>query len=266
MKMKNSLILSLPICLAFSSIGHAVIVVENFATDDVPTAGPQDSFELTSSFDVGAGDLLVVGVSFEGGATDSTLSFAGGPAITPTITSNVSGDQTAIFVFSGVSGLGALQFDTTIMGTPEVVNFPGFYAASLSGALGVEASGQFSSTTFGPLSGTISGTSAGSYVLAIYADQLGANQTVDVTGDLSEVSVYGNASGDVIGSAVGSAAEGFSTGADLSVTFSDSSNPNQNNAFQNRSNFSFVSIEAVPEPSAALLGAFGLLGLLRRRR
>ena len=224
------------------------IVVESFQTFDVviPTQGTE--YLLDPSFNAGAGDLLVVGVAFEGDATTSALTF-NGVDVPMVISSNNTGDQTAIFVLDGVSGSGELMFTVN-----DTINFPGFYAAALSGAGGVETFDAVNEADGGDFEVTLTGVSAGSYVLGAYSDQLGGNQFTDVSGDLEPVHEFGGASGDIIGSAIGAVVTGFGDGGDLSVTFTDTATPTQqqnNPPFQNRSNFSFV---AIAEGGGGILG------------
>ena len=229
---------------------HAQITVEAFQTSEIAMPNQGTEYTLAPSFDVADGDFLVVGVTFEGDATSSMLSFDGMDV--PLVTSsNNGGDQTAIFVLDGVSGSGPLMFTLN-----DVIGFPGFYAASLSGAAGVETFGAVN-TVPGPgdFNVTVAGASAGSYVLGAYTDQLGAVQFTDVSGDLDPVHEFGGASGDIIGSAIGAVVTGFGNGSDLSATFTDTATPEQaqnSPAFQNRSNFSYVAIEAADD--AGLVG------------
>ena len=226
---------------------HAQITLEEFETFDIAIPNQGTSYTLSPSFNIGNGDFLVVGVAFEGDATTSSLTFDGTEV--PLITSsNNGGDQTAVFALDGVSGSAPLVFTVN-----DTINFPGFYAASLSGAGGVETFDAFNDAGAGDFEVTLTGISAGSYVLGAYSDQLGGIQFTDATGDLVEVHAFGPPSGDTIGSAIGAVVTGFGDGSDLSVTFTDTATPAQQNnpAFQNRSNFSFV---AIAEADGGILG------------
>ena len=258
-------------------VGSAQIIVEEFITDVQPIsstppdpANPSQGFRFNlGSIDIDEDELLVVGVAFEGGSNFSAIEFLGqeiDPLLTA-VSSNASGIQTAIFVSDEVSGSIDLTFSTD-----AIVNFPGFYAASLSGAGGVEATGSFTSTERSSFHDfDLTGVGEGSFVLGAYADQLGNVPNVNVSGDLTEVQDF-NGAGNVIGSAVGAVATGFGTGSDLGVTFSDASTFIQTtNPDFNRSSFSFVSIApasaAVPEPgSVIVLALAGLAATTRRRR
>ena len=224
----------------------AQIVVESFQTFDVVIPNQSTQYLLEPSFNTGAGDFLVVAVAFESVAiqdepTPSALTFDG-VDVPLIISSSNSGDQTAVFALAGVSGSGPLMF--SVNGT---INFPGFYAASLSGASGVETFDAVNDAVAGDFDVTLTGVSAGSYVLGAYSDQLGGNQFTDVTGDLDPVHDFGGDSGDRIGSAIAAVVAGFGDGSDLSVTFTDTATleqQQQSPGFQNRSNFSFVAIAA----------------------
>lgn len=229
---------------------QAQIVVEEFRTFDIPIPSVGTEYLLDPSFNVGAGDFLVVGVAFEGMGSAQSLTF-GGTELTPVVASNNTFDQTAIFVLENVSGSEELRFTTDLE-----TNFPGFYAASLSGAAGVESSAAFNDGA-GDFSATLTGIGAGSYVLGTYIDQLGNNQFTDVSGDLDPVHEFGGASGDIIGSAIAAVVTGFGDGTDLSISFTDTATPTQvanSPAFQNRSSFSFVSI--APGESSGVDGDF----------
>ena len=260
-------------------VGSAQIIVEEFITDVQPfpitapdPANPGQGFQFNlGSIDIDEDELLVVAVAFEGPSSFSAIQFLG-QEIDPILTeaaANASGIQTAIFVSDEVSGSIDLTF-----ATDAAVSFPGFYAASLSGAGEVETAGAFtdmegdSSASF-----NLTGVGEGSFVLGAYADQLGLAPDVTVSGDLTEVQNF-NGAGNEIGSAVGAVATGFGTGSSLGVTFSDASafiERFQDPILNNRSSFSFVSIApappAVPEPgSVIVLALAGLAATTRRRR
>ena len=256
-------------------VGSAQIIVEEFITDVQPIssmppdpANPGQGFQFNlGSIDIDEDELLVVAVAFEGPSSSIEIL---GQEIDPISTSaaaSISGIRTAIFVSDEVSGSIDLTFSTD-----AIVNFPGFYAASLSGAGGVETFGSFTSTERSSVHDfDLTGVGEGSFVLGAYADQFGNNPNVNVSGDLAEVQDF-NGAGNVIGSAVGAVATGFGTGSDLGVRFSDASSFSQNSDPDfNRSSFSFVSIApasaAVPEPgSVIVLALAGLAATTRRRR
>ena len=273
------LILSLAVGLVLTSFGYAQIQIASEASGTVPmdvTGEPVGTTFIFNGddvdgdgegdgFDTQGGDLLVVVACFEGGASDATLSFAGGTPVAPVVrsardTDSVNtGDQTAIFVMPGATGTGEFQLVTN-----ADVNFPGFYVASLTGADSVEASGSFSPNpgVEGDLTGTITGTSNGAFVIAAFADQLAGSQNTDVTTSPADILVEvedlfnsndGGDTSNVIGSAIGSVATGFSSGADFDITFTDNVMMPANAGFQNRSNFSYLSISAAPS-TGGLLG------------
>jgi len=277
-----------------SAVSADIMVEEEFsgvvgtALNNTPVG---NGFDL-GSINVGSGDLLVVGVAFEAAAESLDLGTAlvrDGDFANPIeaeVFSNHSGfQQTAIFVIEDVSGTLDLQLFTD----GPSINAPGFYAVSLSGADGVEATGSAldtggrTATTF-DLAGD-GEISEGSFVLAAYSDELGggsplAQGGVTVDGNLSgldSVQQFDGAAGNFIGSAVGAIATGFVPseddldGAGLFVSFSDVSPFISSNASNQRSNFSFVSIApttaAVPEPgSVIVLALAGLAATTRRRR
>ena len=254
------------------------------------------------SINVGSGDLLVVGVTFEAATNSPNLRTAlvrdnnpenSDNIIEAEVFSNHSGfQQTAIFVIEDVSGTLDLQL-FTVEGS---INAPGFYAVSLSGADGVEATGSAldtggrTTTTF-DLAGD-GEISEGSFVLAAYSDELGGGSALAQAGvnvdsnlaNFAEVQQFqqfdgtaGNVGDNFIGSAVGAIATGFVPsedvldGAGLFVEFSEVTPPVFVGPSNERGNFSFVSIApasaAVPEPgSVIVLALAGLAATTRRRR
>ena len=192
------------------------------------SVGP--GFDL-GSINVGSGDLLVVGVAFEAATNSPNLGTAlvrdgdFDNFIEAEVFSNHSGfQQTAIFVIEDVSGTLNLQLFTD----GPSINAPGFYAVSLSGADGVEATGSAldnggrTTTTFA-LAGD-SEISEGSFVLAAYSDELGGGSALAQAGvnvdsnlaNFAEVQQFqqfdgtaGNVGDNFIGSAVGAIATGF---------------------------------------------------------
>ena len=278
-------------------------MVEEELTGVVDTAGASANL---GSFNVGNGDLLVVGVTFE--AVNESLDLATGlvldgnfgNVIEAEVSSNHSGfQQTAIFVIEDVSGTIDLQLFTNNL---QSINDPGFYAVSLSGADGVEVTGSGlnndrSNTNSFALAGD-GEISEGSFVLAAFSDELGGtsqlaqegvsvdSNAADIDSDdgfLNEVQQFQTFSGtagtvgdNFIGSAVGAIATGFVPsedvldGADLFVSFSEVTPPFFVDDPNERGNFSFVSIAAaaaaVPEPGSAIVLALAGLAATTRRR
>lgn len=283
----------------------ADIMVEEEFSGVVDTALNGTSANL-GSINVGDGDLLVVGVTFEALSVSPELVTAlflgdtfGNPIQAEVFSNHSDFQQTAIFVIEDVSGTLDLSLATLNGG----INAPGFYAVSLSGADGVEATGSAldtggrTTTTFA-LAGD-GEISEGSFVLAAYSDELGGgsllaqegvsvdSNAVDIDSDagfLNEVQQFqtfsgtaGNVGDNFIGSAVGAIATGFVPsedvldGAGLFVDFSEVTPPAFVGPSNERGNFSFVSIApasaAVPEPgSVIVLALAGLAATTRRRR
>ena len=275
----------------------ADIMVEEELSGVVDTAGASANL---GSFNVGNGDLLVVGVTFE--AVNESLDLETalildgdfGNVIEAEVSSNHSGfQQTAIFVIEDVSGTVDLQLFTN---NNQSINDPGFYAVSLSGADGVEVTGselsdgRFDHTFALAGDGEIS---EGSFVLAAFSDELGGDSALaqagvdvesssaDFLNEVQQFQTFSGTAGDVgdsfIGSAVGAIATGFVPseddlgGAGLFVEFSEVAPFFPNLPSNQRANFSFVSIApavaAVPEPgSVIVLALAGLAATTRRRR
>ena len=271
--MRIGFLLALGAVFLFSSTAPAQIAVQNTASTNFGTVAgvnQADTYTL-SNFDLSGGNKLIVGIGTEAGTPASFGVTFGGTALTQIAfaTDATNGERTALYLLDGASGTG--NIDVTLSNSGETQsNGPGIYAVSLVGALtGFETVGSFGNgqNVGGPLTGSLTGISAGAYTLAAFTDQ-GNPGDVIVTGDLAEVGTYNGASGHQIGSGTFATASGFGTGSPLSLTFSDNS-PNTNGAFQNRSNFVFGSFAAapVPEPGSALvIGLCGVACMIRRRK
>ena len=273
--MRISFLLALGAAFLFTTTASAQITVANSASlaiGSVPAGGNvnQDTYTL-SGFNVGAGNKLIVAIGTEAGTPSSFGVTFGGTALTQIgfSTDGSNSERSALYLLDGATGTG--NIDVTLSNSGEAQsNGPGIYAVSLVGALtGFETVGSFGNgqNVGGPLTGSLTGISAGAYTLAAFTDQ-GNPGDVIVTGDLGEVGTYNGPNGHEIGSGTFATASGFGNGSPLSVTFSDNS-PNTNGPFQNRSNFVFGSFAAapVPEPgSAFVIGLCGVACMIRRRK
>ena len=216
----------------------AQITVENsvsvgFGELPANTLVRQDVYTLPA-FDMGAGDKLVVAFATEAATPGSFAVDFGGTALTQISfsTDGTGGERTCVYFLDGASGIADVNVTLSSPGEGQS-NGPGVYVASLSGAEpGFEASGTFCNgqnhfngddTTDPPRTTieTINGVSDGAYVIAAYGDQ-GHNVDVTVFG-LTEVGLFNGVDGNVIGSANAAVGEGFGTGADLQIGFSDTS-------------------------------------------
>ena len=245
---KNSICLAVVLSL-LASYSSAQVVVENeqsIAIGTVPGGGTvqQDTYIL-ADFDMGAGDKLLVAVGNEAGTAASFgVTFNGAAMTQVEFSTDASGSERShLYLMDGASGMGDVVVTLSMPGEVQA-NGPGIYAVSLSGANpGIETSGNFGDgeNVFGDLTGVLTGVASGSYALAVFTDQ-GNPGDVEVTGDLMEVGTFNGPNGNENGSGTVAAASGFGTGADLSVTFSD--NSSNDTAFQNRSNFAYVTVSS----------------------
>ena len=239
----------------------AVITVENSASTvfgSGPTADSQPSYTLPG-FDAGTDTKLVVGFGVENGIPgEFTVTFGGAPLTEiQTSSDQTESANTGLFFLDGATGVEDI---VVVTGSGDNLgNGPGIFAVAISGAeLGFETSGAFGDdqAITGELTGTLTGVSAGAYVLTVFSDQnQGGNQTVtgDLT-DLMQVSDFAGGNDDQVGSAISIVASGFGTGSDHQIVFNDLGPDNSGNA---RSNAAFASF-AVADTTETLLGDVNL--------
>ena len=234
--------------LLMTSNAFAQIEVVNF---DSPMFGvgeftsPATSYTV-SNFDAGVDTKLVVSFAMEVTSPNFSVTFGGAQLTEIETSSDASGSShTGIFFLDGANGVGNIVVNT---GSPTNANGAGIFIQALSGAEpGFETSGTLGNgqAVFGDLTGTLTGISQDAHITSMFIDQNRDFADQTVTG-LTEVSTFGGARLDQIGSAIAQAANGTGTGGDITVTFNDLGA--EDSAFNNRSNASYASfaVEAGP--------------------
>ena len=216
--------------LLFLSCGFLLMTSNAFAqievvNQDSPQFGvggftsPATSYTV-SNFDAGMNTKLVVSFAMEVTSPNFSVTF-GGAQLTEIVTSSDAsgGSHTGIFFLDSANGVRNIVVNT---GSGEA-NGAGVFIQALSGAeTGFETSGTLGNgqAVSGDLTGTLTGISRDAHITSMFIDQNVNFADQTVTG-LTEVSVFGGAFLDQIGSAVAQAANGTGTGGDITVTFND---------------------------------------------
>ena len=245
--------------LLMTSNAFAQIEVVNF---DSPMFGvgeftsPATSYTV-SNFDAGMDTKLVVSFAMEVALPNFSVTF-GGAQLTEIVTSSDAsgGSHTGIFFLDGANGVRDIVVNT---GSGQA-NGAGVFIQALSGAeSGFETSGTLGNgqAVSGDLTGTLTGISQDAHITSMFIDQDQPFLDQTVTG-LTEVSTFGGARLDQIGSAVAQAANGTGTGGDITVTFNDLGPATE---FHSRSNASYASF-AVEAGTVGIIGDVNTDGIV----
>jgi len=244
--------------LLMTSNAFAQIEVVNFDSPQFGVgANTSRATSYVQNFDAGVDTKLVVSFAMEVTSPNFSVTF-GGAQLTEIVTSSDAsgGSHTGIFFLDGANGVGDIVVNT---GSGEA-NGAGMYIQTLSGAeTGFETSGTLGNgqAVSGDLTGTLTGISQDAHITSMFIDQNQdfANQTV--TG-LTQVSAFGGARLDQIGSAIAQAANGTGTGGDITVTFNDLGPATES---QSRSNASYASF-AVEAGTVGIIGDVNTDGIV----
>jgi len=244
--------------LLMTSNAFAQIEVVNFDSPQFGVgANTSRATSYVQNFDAGVDTKLVVSFAMEVTSPNFSVTF-GGAQLTEIVTSSDAsgGSHTGIFFLDGANGVGDIVVNT---GSGEA-NGAGMYIQTLSGAeSGFETSGTLGNgqAVSGDLTGTLTGISQDAHITSKFIDQNQdfANQTV--TG-LTQVSAFGGARLDQIGSAIAQAANGTGTGGDITVTFNDLGPATES---QSRSNASYASF-AVEAGTVGIIGDVNTDGIV----
>lgn len=234
----------------FSPMAEAAITVIGNSTFYQSGAG-SDSQSHTLSYNPGAtSTAIVVSVVMESNGAPSAVTF-GGATMTPVVAA--SGSNVGIYYLNNPTTGSAsdLTFNYSSVGT---VNFIAFQAVSLNTSDLIEATATATDTDTGL---TLAVPSSDSFVMAGFNFNQGAGGTT-TSADSPLTALFG----DYINSGGG----GFGYAENVA-----SGNQNYSFAFNAASGSSArritaASFNVVPEPSAAALLGFGVIGLLMRRR
>ncbi|MGD9418766.1 MAG: PEP-CTERM sorting domain-containing protein [Verrucomicrobiota bacterium JB025] len=193
--------------------------------------------------------MLTAFALFTGASQAVTVSLIG---VANSATGLITADGTAVSgyaVFVSTTGSGVADGAASML--TEYVNNGGTYSDF--------------QTSLTSLIGTTSSTSPGIVATTTFTDGVMLYNVANEMGDAGNDTVLFLVATDASDSLV---AVGGYTGSDVpplgAVNFSPVTSADGIGVGTSESGFQIVSV--VPEPSAALLGAFGLLGLLRRRR
>ena len=218
---------------------------------------PATSYTV-SNFDAGINTKLVVSFAMEVASPNFSVTFGGAQLTEIETSSDASGgSHTGIFFLDGANGVGTIVVNT---GSPTNANGAGIFIQALSGAeSGFETSGTLGNgqAVFGDLTGTLTGISQDAHITSMFIDQNVDFLDQTVTG-LTEVSTFGGARLDQIGSAVAQAANGTGTGGDITVTFNDLGPATE---FHSRSNASYASF-AVEAGTVGIIGDVNTDGIV----
>jgi|GEM_PF-3570328 len=261
--MKRKTLLLFPTALALTGAAPAAISLTN--QDSVDFLGGSTDSHTFSSFDLTGGNAIAVTLGFEtpGGLADYSVTYgAESLTVAASAVDTGAGAQTAA-VFYLINPASSVA-DLTISVPP----FDRFTASvvALSNVIGIASTGTDGSTDgTADLTLNYSGL-AGDFLVAASMDNsftFNADVAVDpaISGDntpLTALQIVNGGTNPEGGSGAWAGPIGSSGSFTTTVDVHDNSSRNAGVAV--------VFSETVPEPSVALLGGLGLLGLLRRRR